>query len=992
MATGTFERDFEQHITDHLTEKEGYQLRHSRDYDRELSLFPEELWAFLQTTQPEKLDALEGQYGAQTRQKVLVNIDRNIKANGLLHVLRNGVTDRGQKLALCYFAPANAKNTDHDRLFGENRFGVVRQLYYSADATQSIDLVLVLNGLPIFTAELKNALTGQYLEEAIRQYQHDRSPAQPLLAPYRCLAHFAVSTEKVAVATTLAGVKTRFLPFNQSFENPVNPTGFRTAYLWEDVWAKRSVADLIENFLHIQTETERVFDEKTGALRTRTQQKAIFPRYHQRRAVYRLLHALEAEGVGQNYLIQHSAGSGKSNTLAWLAHRLAGFFRNPNDPKRLFDSILVVTDRRVLDQQLQATIRQFSKVDGVVVAIDEKCSSQDLKKAIEAGRAIIITTLQKFPVIADTIRQIPDRNYAVIVDEAHSSQTGEASRKMRKALSSVEGQEEGEKQLDDIVLEEIEKTGRQPNLSMFAFTATPKPKTLELFGRKEAGRIGEFDLYSMEQAIREGFILDVLKNYVPWKRYYTLSKRGAAEDDKEYDKRKAVSLLASYVDLQDVAFDTKSRIMLEHFAGVTHNEIGGKARAMVVTRSRLHAVRYKLKFDALMSEMRLPYRALVAFSGTVTDPDTGEDYTEAGMNGLAGNLSIPEALKTPQFRILIVAEKFQTGFDEPLLHTLFVDKKLSGVATVQTLSRLNRTHPEKSSTLVIDFVNDPELVREDFQGYYGSLFMAEEDETDPNELYDLLQAAGEYAVYTGEDVAELGEIVYRTEDNKELIQPILGRCAERYKALDEDAQGGFRSVVKDYCRMYRFLSLIITFRDVELEKQYVFLSHLLRVLPIAPSELPIEVLSQVELSSYRLQKLGDASLVLEADEVSMYGMQRGGAQGRGEEELELLSQIIKRLNETFGLNLTEADRADLAAVQQQIVADPDLALSFQSDNSRANVRDKFNEKLNEALLHFINGKLDLYNKLSENKVNEQMKKLWFEAMWQQARDGLWGGV
>ena len=992
MATGTFERDFEQHITDYLTREAGYTLLQSRDYDRDLCLFPQELWTFLQATQPEKVEALEVQYGAQTREKVIANIDRNIRANGLLHALRNGITDRGQKLNLCYFAPANAKNEDHDRLFSGNRFGVVRQLYFSADATQSIDLVLVLNGLPLFTAELKNALTGQYLEEAIRQYQHDRSPAQPLLAPYRCLAHFAVSTEKAAVITTLAGTKTRFLPFNQSFENPVNPTGFKTAYLWEDLWRKTSVADLIENFLHIQTETERVFDEKTGALRTQTVKKAIFPRYHQRRAVYRLLSTLQTEGVGQNYLIQHSAGSGKSNTLAWLAHRLAGFFRNPDDPKRLFDSILVVTDRRVLDQQLQATIRQFSKVEGVVVAIDEKCTSQDLKRAIEAGRAIIITTLQKFPVIADTIRQIPARNYAVIMDEAHSSQTGEASRKMRKALSGVEGQEEAEKQLDDIVLEEIEKTGRQPNLSMFAFTATPKPKTLELFGRKEAGRIGEFDLYSMEQAIREGFILDVLKNYVPWKRYYTLSKRAGATDDKEYDKRKAVSLLASYVDLQDVAFDTKSRIMLEHFAGVTHAEIAGKARAMVVTRSRLHAVRYKLKFDALMSEMRLPYRALVAFSGTVTDPETGEDYTETGMNGLAGSLSIPEALKTPQFRILIVAEKFQTGFDEPLLHTLFVDKKLSGVATVQTLSRLNRTHPEKSSTLVIDFVNDPELVREDFQGYYGSLFMAEEDETDPNELYDLLQTIGEYRLFSVEDVNELGEIVFRTSNNKELIQPILGRSVALYEQMSEDEQQEFRGVAKDYCRMYRFLSLIITFRDVDLEKHYVFLSHLLRLLPVAPSELPIEVLSQVELSSYRLQKLGDATLMLEANDAPLYGMQRGGSVGKGEEELAFLSEIIKRLNETFGLNLGETDSADLEAVQQRITNDPELAIYFHGGNSRENVRDKFNEKLNEALLGFINGKLDLYNKLSEDQVNVQMKKLWFDALWQQAKGGMWGGV
>jgi len=985
MATDTKEKDFEKHIADHLADTAGYTRLLSADYDRARCLFPAETIAFLRDTQPDAVAALEEQYGTGAEDKILGNIERAIKANGTLHVLRAGVKDRGQHLRLCYFSPANSKNAEHAALFEKNRFGVVRQLYFSQKTTESIDLVLVLNGLPLFTAEVKNALTGQYLEQAIKQYKEDRDPAEPLLSYKRCLAHFALSTEKASVATKLDGAATRFLPFNQDVENPVNPAGFKTAYIWEDLWSRVSVLDLVQNFLHYQREKEKYFDEKTGALREREVERAIFPRFHQRRAVYKLLGKVREEGAGHHYLIQHSAGSGKSNTIAWLAHRLAGFFRNPDDASRLFDSIIVVTDRRVLDKQLQSTISQFAQVPGVVVAIDDKCTSQDLKRAIEGGKAVIITTLQKFPVISESIQRIPNRAYAVIIDEAHSSQTGEASRKMRKTLSPEEaarGEEEGEERsLDDLVLEEIERTGRQPNLSLFAFTATPKPKTLELFGRRGAGKLGETDLYSMEQAIKEGFILDVLKLYLSFKRYYTLSKRADVADDKSYEQRKAVRLLSSYVDLQDTAFDTKSRIMLEHFVDTTAKEIGGRARAMVVTRSRLHAVRYKLKFDTLMKGMRLPYRALVAFSGAVHDPETGEDYTEAGMNNLAGAMSIPEAFKTPAYRILIVAEKYQTGFDEPLLHTMFVDKKLSGVATVQTLSRLNRTHPEKRSTLVLDFVNDTETVQEDFSKYYTANFMLEGSETDPNELYDLLSTTEAAGVYNKATLEAFGEIFFRTGDDKQLLQPILGECKKRYDALTEEEQDGFRAAAANYCRMYRFLSIIITFKDVDLEKQYVFLSHLLRALPIEPTELPVEVLSQVELSAYKVQRVGEASISLVSDAGELYGMTRKEGGGGEDDPQVLLSEIIKKLNETYGLNLKEADRADLEAVHGEIVADAELATYFNGQNSKENIRDKFEEKLDEALLRFINGKLDLYNALSENKVNERLKKLWFDGLW-----------
>jgi type I restriction enzyme R subunit len=984
MASGVKEKDFEGHIVEHLSapSKGGYIHLLSEQYDKSLCMVPEEVLNFIQDTQPKAYKALHDQYGAQTDQRILQNLKTNIKNYGTLHVLRKGFRDRGQDIKLCYFKPANSKNAEHQELYEKNRFAVIRQLYFSDRSEESIDVVLFLNGLPIITAEVKNALTGQYLTDAIRQYKQDRDPREPLLAYKRCLVHFAVSTEKVSMTTKLAKEATFFLPFNMGIENPVNETGFAISYLWEDVWSKDSLLDLIQNFLHIQKEKEKFYDEATKTLREKETEKFIFPRFHQRRAVYKLLEELERDGVGTNYLIQHSAGSGKSNTISWLAHRLSGFFRNADDQNRMYDSVIVVTDRRVLDKQLRDNIRQFEQVPGVVEAIDDKKSAQDLKHAIEKGKSIIITTLQKFPVISETIRQLPNRNYAVIIDEAHSSQTGEAGRKMRKALSlkEAEVEEEREKTLDELVLEEIEKTGRQKNISFFAFTATPKNKTKELFGTMINGELQAIEKYTMEQAIKEGFILDVLKSYVSFKRYYKLAKRPDI-DDKEYDKRKTIRLLNSYVDLQDDAIETKSRIMLEHFVTKTAKEIQGKARAMLVTRSRLHAVRYKRKFDDIMREMNLPYKALVAFSGSVYDAETDQEYTETSMNELQGKYSIVEAFKLPQYRILIVANKFQTGFDEPLLHTMFVDKKLGDVNTVQTLSRLNRTAFGKNSTMILDFVNDPEKVQEDFQDYYTYNFMKEENQTDPNELYDILTSLTSFPVFNKQDVEAYADIWFRKGDNMERLQPILNCCKLLFDELNDDEKEKFRKNTNDFTRLYRFLSLIITFKDVDLEKHYIFLSHLIRKLPKNGFSLPTEVLDEVELATYKVQKQFETEMSMVSEPGELYGMHRSGEGKPPEDEQDLLSNIIKALNDTYGLNLKEEDKKDFTVMRDKINADAELASYFNPANSKENIRDKFNEKLDEALLDFINTKLDLYNKLSEDKANATMKRMWFNAMY-----------
>ena len=613
------------------------------------------------------------------REQFLKRLAAEIERRGALDVLRNGIKDSGCKFRLAYFRPASGLNEETLRLYEANIFSVVRQLRYSTKNDKSLDLVLFLNGIPIFTAELKNPLTGQTVEDAIRQYKTDRDPREPLFAYGRCLAHFAVDPELVYVSTHLQGPKTRFLPFNQgkfggAGNPPVPPTrrGYATAYLWEKTWARDSVLDLIRQFIH-EVEEEDDKGHKNG------RRSLIFPRYHQIEAVRRLVaHAWE-HGPGQRYLIQHSAGSGKSFTIAWLAHQLATL--HDASDRRVFDSIVVITDRRVLDRQLQTTMRQFEQVLGVVENIDT--TSRQLKEALESGKTIIVTTLQKFPVIANEIGALPGRRFAVIVDEAHSSQTGEQTKSLKAVLAARTLEEaecedaSGETPEDEIearILAEISKRGPLPNVSFFAFTATPKPKTLELFGEKRAdGKFAPFHLYSMRQAIEEGFILDVLENYITYKAYWRLLKR--IEDDPRYDKKKAEYLLKSFVELHPHAIREKVRILVEHFAAQVQNEIGGKAKAMIVTRSRLHAVRYKLAVDRYLAERGYPFKALVAFSGAVQDG--GQSYTEANMNGFP-EAQTAKTFERPEYRFLIVANKFQTGFDQPLLHTMYVDKKLGG--------------------------------------------------------------------------------------------------------------------------------------------------------------------------------------------------------------------------------------------------------------------------------------------------------------------------
>lgn len=983
MAKGTKEIHFEEHIEDYLVNLDHYKSIFPSEYNKELCVIPSEIIAFIKDTQLEKYNALKEQYGENLDHHIVQNVSRNLSKFKTLHVLRNKLKDRGQGLDLVYFQPANNKTPEHEEFYARNRLSIVRQLQYSNRNHNEIDIVLFINGIPVVSLELKNALTGQNHHNAIKQYMQDRDPkGEAFLEFKRCLVHFAVGTEKVFMTTQLKGKSTFFLPFNQDLENK-NENGFATSYLWEDVLTKDSLLDLVQNYINVQVDKENYYDEKAKALKVKTSTKLLFPRFHQRRAVQRILNEVKLDGVGEKYLVQHSAGSGKSNTITWLAYRLSGFYQNYTDDKALYDSVIVVTDRRVLDKQIQENIRQLDDTPGVVAYIDERKTSQDLKQAIVDGKRIIVTTLQKFPVISEAIAKISDKNYAVIIDEAHSSQSGDAAGHLRKSLSLevAEQIDSEEKDLSEIIEDEIKSKGVQKNLSFFAFTATPKPKTLELFGTLINGQKQAFDVYSMEQAIKEGFIRDVLKNYMSFKRYYKIIKRTEIPD-KEYDKKKAVRLLASYVDLQEHAIETKARIMVEHFVSQTQNEIQGKARAMLVTRSRLHAVRFKRKFDEIMREMKLPYGSLVAFSGTVKDSETDLDYTEVNMNNLQGRISIPDALKLPQNRILIVANKFQTGFDEPLLHTMFVDKKLGGTSTVQTLSRLNRTTHGKDSTMVLDFENDPEEIQQDFQHFYGKNYMEEENQTDPNTLYDLQNKIDSYNLIFQNEIDAFAKIFFKKGDNYEKLQPILNEVSTRYQEnMNEDDQVSFKGDAKSFVKLYRFLRAIITFVDVDLEKHYVFLSALLKKLPYIKSNLPLDVLNEVELHSYKIQYKYTTDLGLVKEDGEDFGMTSGDGGGKLEEDFDFLSHIIKVLNDTFGLELTNEDKVEFNKMKDSIYSNDELMGFFNQHNSKDNIQEKFNEEIDNELLNFINTKLEFYNKLSDDRTNTMFKQLWFNELY-----------
>ena len=940
------------------------------DYDRDLCLIPRDVIDFLVATQPRVWNRLRQHHGADVRKRFLSRLARELQRRGALDVLRKGVKDSGCKFQLAYFRPASGLNEETRRLHGANLFSVVRQLRYSAKTEQSVDMALFLNGIPFFTAELKNPLTGQDVRDAIRQYRSDRDPREPLLAHRRCLAHFAVDPHLAYVTTRLRGRKTRFLPFNRgrfggAGNPPVPPTrrGYATDYLWDEVWARDSVLDLIRQFIQ---------EVPTGEGRGHPKTRLIFPRYQQLDAVRRMVAHARRHGAGNRYLVQHSAGSGKSYTIAWLAHRLSTL-HDVRD-RSVFDSIVVVTDRRVLDRQLQRTISQFEQTLGVVENIDR--TSRQLRQALESGKRIIVTTLQKFPVIAEEIGSLPGKRFAVIVDEAHSSQSGESSKSLKAVLAAgsleaAEAAEAGaatpEEELEATVLAEMEKRGPLPNLSTFAFTATPKAKTLELFGVERAdGKFEPFHLYSMRQAIEEGFILDVLANYTTYSAYWRLLK--TIEDDPRYEKKKAAFLLKSFVELHPHAIRRKVEIMVDHFATQVQDRIGGAAKAMIVTRSRLHAVRYKLAVDAHLVEKGYPWKCLVAFSGKVNDG--GKEYTEPGMNSAGGEHVIGEhqtaaEFDKPEYRFLVVANKFQTGFDQPLLHTMYVDKKLGGVNAVQTLSRLNRTHDGKDNTAVLDFANDADHIRAAFEPYYETTLLSEA--TDPNLLYDIQGELLDFDVYSEAEVDAFAAAYFGRKATQDQLYARLGAVVDRFRDLDADARSDFRGGLRKYNRLYSFLAQILTFTDADLEKLHVFARHLRPLLPSDGTKLPREVQQNIDMESYRIQRTGRGDITLPSGVGTLDPSKSGVHRGSAEDEDETLSRIIAELNERFGIALGPEHGVTIQQIIDRLEEDRALDAAARV-NTRENVRLTFDHKVEEVIQDIVDSNFELYKRITDDRA------------------------
>jgi len=969
----TTERDFEAAIEAWLLEHSGYTNAPNTLFDAELGFDKTTLLEFIKDTQEETWARLTASYGKSVDESVVKRIASESDKRGLLDVVRNGVKDRGQLIRLAYFRPPTSLNPETEKLYAKNRLTVMRQVYYDSDSKNSIDMLLSLNGLPIATVELKNAFTGQRSINAIIQYIKDRVPTQKTkLIQYkkRALVHFAVDTDDAYMATRLAGNSTYFLPFNTGCEggkgNPTDhsyATGYKTGYLWEEVWERDSWLDIIHRFIHVQVEDVR--DPATG--KKTKKETLIFPRYHQLTATRKLLAATHANGVGNNYLIQHSAGSGKTNTISWTAHQLASLHDDHDNP--IFNTIVVVSDRRNLDKQLQDNIYQMEHKQGVVAKIDEDRNSSDLADELNKGTKIIITTLQKFSFLMGKVKDFSDKRFAVIVDEAHSSQSGRSAGHLRGVLSGAQGVSEEEllaeaeklqaqepepKDMEDMILAEARSRGPQPNLSFYAFTATPKAKTLEIFGELgEDGKPHPFHLYSMRQAIEEKFILDVLLQYTTYKTYYKLSK--AIEDDPEVDEKKAKRAIARFMSLHPHNIAQKTEIMVEHFRKSTSKKIGGRAKAMVVTRSRLHAVRYKQAFDEYIAERGYSdLKTLVAFSGTVGDPELPEiSYTEPSMNSFSEK-ELPNRFASPDFHVLIVAEKYQTGFDQPLLHTMFVDKPLSGLKAVQTLSRLNRTMKSKQDTFVLDFANEAEDIREGFKPYFEQTEI--EEPTDHNHVYDLDQRLRQSPVLRSQDIDEFAKVYFKPHKDQtkrdhgmlnKWIDPAVHRYKQEYR--DPSAPAGeesyteegeeFKSLLQSYVRFYGFLSQIIDWQDVELEKLYAYGRYLLTKLPYRSSGGMLDLDDEVDLDSYRNEKTFEGSAALVPGETdTIYGPTEVGSGRTAEDSTAPLSTIINVINERFGTDWTPEDRLLFEQISGDMVADETLA-----SQARANSKDQFKE-------------------------------------------------
>ena len=931
------------------------------DYDREYCVDLVQLSAFLRATQPKAAESLGLSSDGPTRRKFLARLQGEISKRGSIDVLRHGIDHGSHHLDLFYGTPSAGNEKAQER-FEQNRFTVTRQLRYSRDETQrALDIGLFINGLPVFTFELKNSLTKQTVDDAVQQYKKDRNPREKLFELGRCVAHFAVDESEVRFCTHLTGKSSWFLPFNRGWNdgagNPPNPNGLKTDYLWREVLTRQSLTNILENYAQV-VESK---DEKTG----RKKKTQVWPRYHQLDVVRRLLADAGTRGVGQRYLIQHSAGSGKSNSIAWLAHQLIGLTR---DDAPIFDSIIVVTDRRILDKQIRDTIKQYAQVGATLGHAEH---SGDLRRFIESGKKIIISTVQKFPFILDEIgNEQRGRRFAIIIDEAHSSQGGRTSAAMAQALSQA-GEEGEEETYEDQINRLMESRKLLPNASYFAFTATPKNKTLEIFGNPDPQADGTvkhhaFHTYTMKQAIQEGFILDVLAHYTPVDSYYKLAKTVA--DDPQFDTKKAQKKLRRFVEGHDHAIRLKAEIMVDHFHEqvLAQNKIGGAARAMVVTNGIERAIQYFYAIRDYLKERKSRYQAIVAFSG---EPEfNGAKVSEASLNGFPSG-KIAEKIQEDPYRFLVCADKFQTGYDEPLLHTMYVDKTLAGIKAVQTLSRLNRAHPKKHDVFVLDFLNKIEIIRESFADFYRATMLA--DETDPNKLHDLQADLDGAQVYSPE---QIGEFVsrYLSGAERDQLDPILDACVAIYlRDLDEDGQVDFKGKAKGFVRTYGFLSSVLPYTNAAWEKRSIFLNFLVSKLPSPQEEdLSKGILDAIDMDSYRAEKQAIQKIMLPDEDAEVEPVPAIGGGHLPEPELDRLSNILRAFNDLFGdIYWDDADRVRQLITQTipARVAEDTAFKNAQQNSDKENARIEHDKALLRVMTSVMKDDTELFKQFMDNQ-------------------------
>ena len=991
-------------------------------FDTERALDPDAVLAFIQATQPGPWQSLQAIHGADAPRVVLDHLGKELDTKGMLKVLRQGFKCYGKTLRVAVFAPANGLNPQTLALYAANRLTVARQFQYGAEHTKSLDLVLLLNGLPLVTAELKNPMSGETVDDARQQYKRSRD-GQALFFAFkqRTLVHFAVDPDQVWMTTRLSGDKTVFLPFNRGDHGhagnpPAEDGGYRSAYLWLQVWQRDSLLDILGRFMHLQVDEKRVLTEQ--GVRVIKRETMVFPRYHQLDAVRRLVAHAARHGAGRNYLVQHSAGSGKSNTIAWLAHRLASLHDAAD--RKVFDTVVVVTDRRVLDQQLQATIYQFEHRQGVVQKIDE--DTRQLVQALAGGTPIVVTTLQKFPFITETLDKLREelpadqhdslaiatrnRRFAVIVDEAHSSQSGESAMALKGVLNADGVQQAAAQYLaeragkggvgpraadaamplttgdgeplapwtaepdDDAdgmagVVRQMMRRGRQPNLSFFAFTATPKYKTKKVFDEPGPDGQAPFHLYSMRQAIEERFILDVLRHFITYEAYFRLVQVG--DDDPHVPRKRAARALARTLTFHEVNLRTKTEVMVEHFRTHVRHKIGGRAKAMVVTEGRLHAVRYKLAFDRYIAEKGYTdIKTLVAFSGTVQDPEApGTSWTEVGMNGGIAESALPEAFDGHDYQVLLVAEKYQTGFDQPLLHTMYVDRTLTGLQAVQTLSRLNRTCAGKEDTFVLDFRNAPEDIFKAFKPYCEDT--PTEPLTDAQHLYRLQHQIEESGLIDTQDVQDFCAAYFRpcrqaTVQDHGLMNGVLDRIVARFVQRDEAQRAEVRALLVNFRNLYGFLSQVIPYQDSDLEQLYTCLRFLLTKLPRPEAGAALAVDDEVELQYYRLQKISEGRIDLAGGEAqALKGPGDVGTGQSGDDEVPL-SELIDLLNARFGTDFTQADQLFFDQIQQEALESDELRRAAEA-NSKDDFRYVFERAFEGLLIDRMDGNEDIFSRL-----------------------------